>query len=384
MNRFKNKKLVFSIAILVLVLAIGLIFTWLGNANNRIELSGIVQAKEVKNASRFGGRIEKILVDEGQTVEKGQILITFDNIELSSKISEAKAALTQAQSKAELLAKGADSSELRQARAQVQQAEERLRILSSGARPEEIVQAESKVEVLQGQYENAKKAYENGKTMLSAGIISQQKMDELTSGYEAAKSGLDSSKAALKMLKTGARSEEVRIAKSQLASARAQYDKVTGGAKREELDIAYAAVEQAESLLNALQGQLREVELKSPISGVVSVISVSEGELVQPNRPVVSIIDYDALWTDVYVPESKLSFVKVGQKVTIKASAHPNAQFQGRVAMVNPKGEFVPSSGGANVSEESTFRVKVLVNNRDVTGQVPLYPGMKVDVIFTR
>ena len=58
------------------------------------------------------------------------------------------------------------------------------------------------------------------------------------------------------------------------------------GAKPEEVAIVGAAVEKAQSMLATLQQQLQEIELKSPIDGVVTVLGVTEGELVQPGQPV--------------------------------------------------------------------------------------------------
>ena len=384
MNKLQNKKMVFSLAIVAIAIGVAGFFAWLGAQQNKLELSGLVQAKEVKNASLFGGRVQDILVEEGANVKEGQALVKFDGISLTSKIDEAQAAVSQAKSKAQLLAEGADVSQLRQAQAQVAQAEERLRMLTNGARPEELAQVQAKLQAAQAQYESARKGWESAQTMLEEGIISQQKHTELHNAYNTALSNLNAAKASVQMAKTPARAEELRIAKAQLTAAQAQYDALAKGAKPEELTIAKESVNQAKSNLNALTGQLQEVTIKSPIAGIVSVISVSKGELVQPGRPVVSVIDYDNLWTDVYVPESKLSYVKVGQPVTVRAEAHPGKVFRGKVAVINPKGEFVPSSGGSNVSEESTFRVKVLVNNRDTQGDTPLLPGMKVDVLFTR
>ena len=63
-------------------------FAMVWSSTNRIELSGEVQAREVRNASRFGGRIEKILVEEGQQVTKGQPLILFDDVDLQARIAD--------------------------------------------------------------------------------------------------------------------------------------------------------------------------------------------------------------------------------------------------------------------------------------------------------
>jgi multidrug resistance efflux pump len=110
---------------------------------------------------------------------------------------------------------------------------------------------------------------------------------------------------------------------------------------------------------------------------------VDPGELVPPNRPIVSIIDYQNLWTDLYIPENALEHVKMGQSVSVRSPVYPGRVFQGRVAFVSPKSEFVPNSSSASApTEQSSFRVKVQVQPHDTAGQTQLHPGMKVQVSF--
>ena len=100
----------------------------------------------------------------------------------------------------------------------------------------------------------------------------------------------------------------------------------------------------------------------------------------------ITIIDYSHLWTDIFVPESKLlsMALKPGDVVTIKPRSDQKSEFQGKVALINPKSEFIPNSGGDSSTEEQTFRVKVNIADKDVSGQKSLYPGMKVDVFFAK
>ncbi|HEY9746868.1 MAG TPA: efflux RND transporter periplasmic adaptor subunit, partial [Oculatellaceae cyanobacterium] len=343
-----------------------------------------VQAREVKNGSRFGGRVKKILVQEGQQVQEGQLLIEFDDTDLQAKIADAKATLAQALAQEHLLAKGADIGLVRQASSAVQQAQERLKMVTSGARPEELAQAQAKVRAAEDQSRQAQQAFENAKVMLDEGIISKQKYDSLRDAANAAQASLDAAKANLKMMQAGGRPEERRIADAQLSAAKAQYAQLLRGARPEEASIASANVEKAKSALQALEAQLEEVQIRAPFAGHVSVIGVTEGELVAPGRPVVTILNYDNLWVDVYVPESKLSMVTLGDTVKVRAKSLQKTEFLGKVALINPKSEFVPNSGGNTNTEEQTFRVKVSLNPKDTTRRVSLYPGMKVEVLFQK
>ncbi len=382
MRKPTHYKLIAGLIAIVAVVAGLVAFAYLWPASQTLTLSGEVQAREIRNGSRFGGRVEKILVREGQQVQAGQLLIIFDDTDLQAKIADAKAALQQAQAQEKLLAKGADAGQARQAASAVQQAKERLKIVSNGARPEEIAQAKTKVTAANNQVAQAQQMLDNGKTMLDEGIISKQKYEGLQQALDNAKANQQAAQAALRMMQTGGRPEEKRIAGAQLSAAQAQYGQVLKGAQPEEVSIASANVEKAKSALAALEAQLNEVRIKAPFAGTVSVIGVTEGELVQPGRPVITVLDYEHLWTDVYVPESKLDMVSLGESVDIQARSYKKVDFPGRVALINPKSEFVPTSGASTSSEESTFRVKV-----DVASQAEgktLYPGMKVDVVFRK
>lgn len=384
-------KLILSLVFILVLSVSGAIAAFMIPEKQVITLPGLVQAREVKNASRFGGRVKEVLVREGDVVHRGQKIIVFEDLELKSKVAEARAALTQAQAREGLLVDGADHSDISQASSQVRQAEEQLRMLVRGARPEEVTQASAKVQEAQGRYDSLKASYDNSRQMYEEGIISQQKLNDLKAQYDTAQSALSAARANLKMLKAGAQPEQVNIARSQLSSVKAQYEKLVKGSKPGEIRIASASVAQAQSVLEALESQLSEMTVTAPIDGVVTILNVNEGELIPPGRPVVSIIDYGRLWTDIYVPETSLKYVRVDQPVTLHAPVYSHSAFKGRVAFISPKSEFVPSGGvgASNSSEQSSYRVKVEIFNQDLrgpekSGKNQLHPGMNVNVDFEK
>jgi len=382
MRKPTSLKMVSALVALVLIIASVVAFATFFPHKAALKLSGEVQAREIRNASRFGGRVKQILVKEGQNVQQGQLLIVFDDTELQAKLADAKATLSQAMAQEQLLAKGADIGQVRQAGAAVQQAQEKYKIVATGARPEELTQAQGKLHDAELRMEQTQQTADSAKTMLDEGIISRQKYESLQATAAAAKNDYQSAQAAVKMMKSGGRPEEKQMASAQLSAAKAQYGQVLRGARPEEMSIASSNVEKARSAVQALQAQLAEEQIRAPFAGYISVIGVSEGELVPPGRAIISVLDYSHLWTDVYVPESKLNLVSLGKPVTVKSKAYKGSQFGGQVSLINPKSEFIPNSGGDSSTEESTFRVKVSVDGKDKFNQTQLYPGMKVDVYF--
>lgn len=382
MRRPLSLKLLTTLVVLLVVSVAG--WAYFHSTRPVLTLSGEVQAREIRNSSRFGGRVRRIFVREGQIVQAGQPLIEFEDTDLKAKIADAQATLNQAIARERLLARGADLGAVRRAGATVRQSQEQLKMLKTGARPEELAQTQSRLRAAEAQLEQAQKMAGNAKTMLDAGIISRQKYDALNSDVEAAQGNVDSLQATLALAKSGGRAEERRIAQANLSAAEAQYQDLLKGASPEEMSIASANVEKARSALQSLESQTSEIRLKAPFAGYVSVISVTEGELVAPGRPVVAIIDYSHLWTDVYVPESRLLDLGLvpGEPVSVETDAGTPRLFPGRIALINPRSEFVPNSGGDASSEESAFRVKIELSDTKSDGRQRLYPGMKVNVRF--
>ena len=66
-------------------------------------------------------------------------------------------------------------------------------------------------------------------------------------------------------------------------------------------------------MVDELDARLREAELNAPVDGVVEVVSVRPGDLVPAGRIVVTMLESSQLWVKVYVPETDLAGVKVGQ-----------------------------------------------------------------------
>lgn len=386
MRKPKPIKLLLGLVVLALLIAGVVSSAHWWPSKTALKLSGEVQAREIRNGSRFGGRVKQVLVQEGDMVKQGQLLIVFDDTDLQSKIADAKATLSQALAQERMLTKGADIGQVRQAGAAVQQAQERMKMIASGARPEELTQVQSRLETAELQAKQARQAAENAKVMLDEGIISKQKYDGLQDALASANNNVDAVRANLNMMKSGGRPEERKMANAQLSAAKAQYNQVLRGARPEEVSIASSNVEKARSTLQALEAQQNEVRIRAPFAGYVSVVGVTPGELVPPGRSVITVIDYSHLWADIFVPESKLlSYaLKPGDTVTVKPRSDVKSAFEGKVALINPKSEFIPNSGGDSSTEEQTFRVKVNIADKDITGQKSLYPGMKVDVFFAK
>jgi RND family efflux transporter MFP subunit len=95
--------------------------------------------------------------------------------------------------------------------------------------------------------------------------------------------------------------------------------------------------------LTMAQKQLDDAQIKAPFSGVVSMRSVSEGDVVSPGTALFSVVDPSIMRFEASVPAAQLSQVKVGAPVSFSVSGYPERRFTGKVARINPSVD--PSTG---------------------------------------
>jgi HlyD family secretion protein len=123
---------------------------------------------------------------------------------------------------------------------------------------------------------------------------------------------------------------------------------------------------QAQAQVNLLTHQLEKAKVDSPISGQILERYVEAGELVNVGTKLFSVADLSHLWLDVYVPESKLGLVQVGQEVEIAVDSFPDEVFPGKVIFINGEAEFTPKN--IQTKEERSklvYRVRLEVPNPD-------------------
>src|SRR5215472_2680247 len=92
-----NRKLLFILfAAAVVIAATAVYANWI-HRDTALRGSGTVEARNIRVGSKIGGRIDKVLVREGDTVQPGQVLITFDDKELQASLEQSRANAEKAQ-----------------------------------------------------------------------------------------------------------------------------------------------------------------------------------------------------------------------------------------------------------------------------------------------
>jgi hypothetical protein len=171
-------------------------------------------------------------------------------------------------------------------------------------------------------------------------------------------------------LKRGFRPEEIAASEARYRQALATLEKYEHGNRREDVEAAKAALAYDEA-------RYRERQVLAPNTAFVEVLDVRPGDLVAPNTPVATLLEPDQIYVRIYIPETELGLVKVGQNAEIHVDSFPKKAFDGIVEQINQQAEFLPRN--VQTREErvhQVFGVKVRIN--DPSGQVRA--GMAADV----
>lgn len=173
--------------------------------------------------------------------------------------------------------------------------------------------------------------------------------------------------------------QAVSVAEAQLQQAQAQLDLILAGPKAEEVAVAEAQVAQAQAEVDILEAQREKLSLSTPISGLVTERTVQEGEIVLPGARLFTISRLDPVVLTIYVPETQIGRVHVGQMADVFVDTYPGRTFPGEVVYIASRAEFTPRN--IQTPEERTttvFAVRISVPNPDHI----LKPGMPADAML--
>jgi HlyD family secretion protein len=382
-------------------------------ASERIFGSGSIEADIVAITAEIEGRIVAMYADEGDEVKQGDLLVTLDTSLLEAQRNQLQAGLDTAQANLAEVKSPPRPEDVAAAEAQLRQAQAARRgaftvwqqALALARNPldlnVEVENARGQVAVLQKEVESAqadlKKATiqrdEAARNQLNNEAIVMSQVAEL--GVKAAQANLAASEAELAggqrqlalfiamrdnpvALITQAHAAESAYMQGAAAAqlAQAQLALVRAGPLPEEIAIADAQVEQAQAAVEHVQVQVDKMSLTAPRNGVITNRAVNPGELAAPGNILLEVGDLDKVKLTVYVPETQIGQVQVGQTGQVNVDAYPNETFEGCVTYISPEAEFTPKN--VQTKEERVnlvFAVKISLANPAHR----LKPGMPAD-----
>ena len=330
--------------------------------------AGTVEARAVTVGSRTGGRIQQILVREGDRVQPGQPLIVLEAGDLEAQRAIADAQLEQSRAALEKLQAGARPEEIAQANARAAQATAALAETRHGSRVEEIAAAQARVAQVQAQVDKAKLDADRAHRLLASQAIPQAEADAADTALRTVTAERDAQQQVLDQLRAGARSEEKQQAAARAAEAEAAAKLVIAGARVEDLRAAQAQVDAAKARVDQLDVMIGELTIRAPAAARVESLDLRPGDILAPNAPAATLLEDDQLYVRIYVPETQLGHVKVDQVIPITVDSFGDKEFKGKVEHVDEKGQYSPRNlQTADERADQVFAVRVgLVDGKDV------------------
>jgi membrane fusion protein YbhG len=357
------KKIVIVAIVAVAVLAVGVLYGgWFHRATG-LQGSGTVEARNIRVGSKVGGRIDKLLVREGDNVEAGQVLMTFDDKELL-------ASLEQSRANSEKAKRGYRPEEIAEARAAALQAKADYELKKNGYRKEDIAAAKADLDRAAADETRTGLDFQRYDALAKKDLVSRQQRDTAEANWKMALAQKENFQHKLDELQRGYRPEEIASAEAHYLQAQATLEKLARGNRREDVQSAQAAYAYDEA-------RFRERQVVAPSAATIEVLDVRPGDLIAPNTPVATLLERDQIYVRIYIPETEIYRVHVGQKAQVTVDAVGKSVVDGTVDQINQQAEFLPRN--VQTREErvhQVFGVKIRID--DTSHRV--LAGMAADV----
>ena len=257
--------------------------------HQKVLATGTVTLKtgaEVKIGARISGQVKNLLVKIGDFIRAGEIIAIIEHEDLLSRVARFQADLD------------AEKARLEKIRAEG---------------PLEISKSLAEREELQVQIKLAQKMLGRNQELNKKGFVSTTVLDEAEEKLEVLKAGINLANEELK-LKQSQLKNDSRLAEAMVDKARANLDE-------EEIQLTYATI-------------------RAPIDGIVAFVSTQEGETVVAslNAPTfVTLINLRKLEVTVFVDETDIGRIEVGQTAKFTVDTYAEQFFNGKVREIHPK-----------------------------------------------
>lgn len=345
-----------------------------------LKVSGRIEGYETEIGVKHSGRIESIAVREGAAVKKGEKLIKLDNSNdqlLQGQLESAKAQVASAQSDEQQARSDVErvQGEIEEVNSQILEAQLNLqqsrgdtvgqvnqaRANTAVARAQ-VVQAQAVLKQAAAEVKLAKINRDRYAKLLNDGAVTQQQFDQTQTTFDTAIATLQAREAAV-----NAASEQLSAAQAGLSQA--QSTGFNPGIRNAQLEAlrrkraqtyaqmksAWAQVKSAQAkvkvalaskqqLLTQIQDSNKDLNVVSPLDGVVTARSVEPGAVVDSQTNILTVIDPYTIYLRGFIPEGDIGKVRQGQVAKILLDSAPNKPLKGKVIAIDPQASFTPEN----------------------------------------
>jgi membrane fusion protein, multidrug efflux system len=314
--------------ILVILLVLGGGLYWYIDYSRYISSDDAhIEGNTVSLSSKMLGRISEIFVNEGDTVSQGQLLVLLDSTDLVAQKNQLQAVRYQAIT-------------------QKEQAEAKYRFDQ-----ESIALLRINKEKTGGDYERARKQFEGN-------VISAEQFEHIQKAHESALA-------------------QYEVSHAQLDLSRSQ------------ISTALAGIKSAEAQIGVILSQLNNTRLLAPAKAIVARKWLLKGDVSQPGQTILSLSLDDKCWVAVYLEETNLADIHIGQQARFTLDAYHKTSFLGHVSYIGSSTaaqfSLIPPNNASGNFTKITQRVLVKIgidklDDGSPLGKFKLLPGMSAIV----
>jgi HlyD family secretion protein len=306
------------------------------------EWSGTVEARTIAVGSRVGGRVKEVLVVEGAQVDAGQALVVLESGDWSAQQALARAQLAQARAQCDKLEHGARPEEIDEALARAKAAEAALAKARTGARKEAVAAAAARVRAAESALERAQIDRDRAEALFAKQAITQENRDHAALAFQETRARLEGERQQLAELENGSRPEDIQQAEAELARATAIAKALQTGSRAEDIAAARAQVDAAAARVEQIGVAIAELTVRSPAPARIEALDLRPGDIIAANATAAVLLEDAQLFVRIYVPETQLGHIAIGQRLPITVDSFPGVEFEGIVEYINDVGEFSP------------------------------------------
>ncbi|MDE2411295.1 MAG: HlyD family efflux transporter periplasmic adaptor subunit [Sphingomonadales bacterium] len=284
---------------------------WGASDDGHLKLYGNVEIREVQLGFRVPGKIERLLVDEGDKVTPGQILAELDTRPLQDRLAGATAR--------------ADAASANAARD------------ANGSRPQQIGEARAEVAAADAAVAEAQRQYQRREALVDKGFISRADLQTAEATLHSAQARRAQAGAALSLAEAGTRVEDQ-------AASQATREAVLAERRSVQTDISDAVI-------------------RAPEAGQVLTRAREAGAIVTAGQTVLTLALTQPVRVRAYVAEPDLHRIKPGMAVKVRTDG-TSQEWPATIGFISPVAEFTPKTVQTEqLRTDLVYRVRLTVND---------------------
>ena len=300
----RDLKIYIPLTTVILLVLVGAIYWYIDYSKYIRTDDALVSSDVVSVSPKIMGRISKLYVEEGDSVKQGQLIAELDSTDILAQKKQVISGKAQTEAnKAQVEAK--------------------------------YKYDEKNIKVLQIAVDRAKEDFDRSKTQFAGGVTTKEQYDHMKKSFETAQATLEAAQS------------QLLVSKSMIKSAE-------------------TAVDGSKSQIGVINTQLNNTRLYAPVGGIVAKRWLLPGDITQPGQSIYTVNNNSRFWVTVYLEETNVTSLKIGQKAIFTLDTYPNVVFSGKIFTLGSttasQFSLIPPSNASGNFTKVTQRVPIKIS----------------------